>query len=144
MKEKYRILIPENPLFKNYEKEIKNLYEKNRLRICDDNDFNFIKNNTLFYLFLYEEKVLGGIYYYKNNDKLFLNACAKRGYFEEKLECLKQSLSWFCSDIYAIANNRASALCLLRCGFKRQKNDVYRYDQVQKGSETSGKEKDVF
>jgi len=144
MKEKYRVIIPNNQIFKNYEKEIKRLYEKCRLKIGDDNTFEFVKFNTLFYLFLYQEKVLGGIYYYKKDGKLFVNAFAKRGFLPEKLECLNLSLSWFCCGIYAIANNRASILCLLRCGFKHQKNNIYKYSQVQKERFIFGKEKDVI
>ena len=59
------------------------------------------------------------------DNKLYVNAFAKRKYFFEKLEVLKKSLHWFSSDIYAQAQNRASAYCLLKCGFKRLEGNLF-------------------
>ncbi len=118
-----RVLIPTDKEFKIYENEIKKMYEEMQSKICDSNSFEFIRDNTLFYMFLDNTELIGGIYYYKNKDKLFLNGFAGRKHFYENLECLTLSLSWFRSDIYAEAQNRASALCLLRCGFKYLKEE---------------------
>lgn len=120
-----QVLIPQNPDFKKYEKEIKALYEDNQSKICDDNSFNFIKNNTLFYLFISDRKVLGAIYYFVHKKKLFLNGFAKRKSLAKNLFCLLWSTTWFTTDIYAEAQNKASTFCLLRCGFKRIKNNLF-------------------
>ncbi len=119
-----RIIIPTQKEFSEYKEECKTLYESVQTQICDPNSFDFICNNTFFYLFLNDNKLIGAIYYFTDTDgKLYLNGFAKRKMHFLCLECLKKSLTWFKGRIYAEAQNRASALCLLRCGFKRiQKN----------------------
>ena len=119
------VLIPQNLEFKKYEKEIQKLYEENQDKISDTNSFEFIRDNTLFYLFLSDKKVLGAIYYFVENGKLFLNGFAKRKSLSKNLYCLLWSTTWFDTDIYAEAQNRASAFCLLKCGFKRVKNNLF-------------------
>ena len=119
------VLIPQNLEFKKYEKEIQKLYEENQDKISDTNSFEFIRDNTLFYLFLSDKKVLGAIYYFLDKKKLFLNGFAKRKSLSKNLYCLLWSTTWFDTDIYAEAQNRASAFCLLKCGFKRVKNNLF-------------------
>ena len=34
-------------------------------------------------------------------------------------------MTWFNCDIYAEAQNRASTICLLRCGFERDKDNIF-------------------
>lgn len=122
-----KVFIPSNTDFKKYEPEIKNMYESFQTKICDSNTFDFIKNNTLFYMFVNDENLIGGIYYFLDNNKLFLNGFAGRKHHKENLECLKMSLKWFNCDIYAEAQNRASALCLIKCGFKRIHSKLFVY-----------------
>ena len=119
------VLIPQNLEFKKYEKEIQKMYEENQDKISDTNPFEFIRDNTLFYLFLSDKKVLGAIYYFVENGKLFLNGFAKRKSLSKNLYCLLWSTTWFDTNIYAEAQNRASAFCLLKCGFKRVKNNLF-------------------
>lgn len=121
-----RVLIPKDAEFLRYENKIKNLYQNSQAQINDPNPFEFIRDNTFFYMFLDDDKLIGGIYYFLDEEgKLFLNGFAKRKMFEQSLECLKLSTSWFDSDIYAEAQNRASALCLLRCGFRRFNDNIF-------------------
>ena len=122
-----RVLIPADKEFSLYEPELKALYEKNQDKICDPNSFEFIKNDTLFYMFLDNNRLIGAIYYFMEDEKLFLNGFSVRKSFYENLECLKLSTSWFKCDIYAEAQNRASALCLLKCGFRRVKENLFCY-----------------
>ncbi len=119
------VLIPSNPEFKKYKTQIKNLYKKNQDKICDPNTFSFIIKNTFFYAFILDGKFIGAIYFFIENEKLFLNAFALPKNHLANLECLRMSLSWFIPPIYAEAQNRASALCLLRCGFKRVEGNLY-------------------
>jgi hypothetical protein len=119
------VLIPSNSEFKKYKIMIKEIYEKNQEKICDPNSFDFIINNTLFYSFFLDGKFIGAIYYFIENERLFLNAFALPKNHLANLECLKMSLNWFKPPIYAEAQNRASALCLLRCGFKRVEGNLY-------------------
>ena len=119
------VLIPTQSDFQKYESPIKSLYEHSKEKICDTNNFEFIKNNTLFYLFLLDKKPIGAIYYFKDGDKLYLNGFAIRKNLEANLHCLKLSTTWFNCDIYAEAQNRASAFCLLKAGFKRIKDNLF-------------------
>ncbi len=121
-----RVLIPADLEFCRYEKELKKLYEQSQDKICDSNSFEFVRDNTFFYMFLDDTNLIGGIYYFVDADgKLFLNGFSKRKMFEQNVACLRLSLGWFVCDIYAEAQNRASALCLLRCGFVRDRNNIF-------------------
>ena len=88
------------------------------------------KNNTpLSPLISGENRLIGGIYYFINEDgDWFLNGFANRKMHSLCVECLKMSLDWFKGSIYAEAQNRASALCLLRCGFKRVKGKLFKME----------------
>ena len=120
------VWIPSQKEFENFRAECKELYESVQDKICDPNTFEFITENTFFFLFESEGKLIGGIYYYVNDDgRLYLNGFANRKKHNLCLECLKMSLDWFKGRIYAEAQNRASALCLLRCGFKRVKGKLF-------------------
>ena len=120
-----QVLIPSDFEFLKYDAQIKDLYEKNQEKINDSNSYEFIKNNTLFYLFLKNKNVLGVVYYFKDGDKLFVNGFSNRKNHLANLYSLKLSTTWFSCSIYAEAQNRASALCLLRCGFKRLKGNLF-------------------
>ena len=119
------VLIPTSPEFKKYKTQIKEVYEKCQEKICDPNSFDFVIHCTLFFSFFLDGVFIGAIYYFKENDKLFLNAFALPKNHLANLECLRMSTSWFKPPIYAEAQNRASALCLLRCGFKRFEKNVF-------------------
>ena len=120
-----RVLIPSEADFKLYENQLKLLYEQNQEKICDTNSFEFIRDNTLFYMFLFNSKLIGAIYYFMEEGKLFLNGFSIRKNFMTNLACLKLSTTWFNCDIYAEAQNRASALCLLKTGFKRINDTLF-------------------
>ncbi|MBR1775718.1 hypothetical protein IJ750_01420 [bacterium] len=122
------VWIPSNKEFKKFEGECRKLYEISQAQICDDNSFEFIKNNTLFYLFENKNCLIGAIYYFLDKDgKLFLNGFANRKMHGLCVECLRMSLEWFKGSIYAEAQNRASALCLLKCGFRRIDGKLFCY-----------------
>lgn len=123
------VIIPSDSEFADYENEIKNLYENSKSKIGDSNSFEFVKDNTLFYMFVKNRKLIGGIYYFLDNGKLFFNGFAGRKHFEDNLECVKMSLNWFKCDIYAESQNRASALCLLKCGFEKIGHNLFKFTQ---------------
>ena len=83
-----RVLIPKDEEFWEYKDECKSLYEKVQEWICDTNSFEFIVNNTFFYLFLNDKKLIGAIYYFVDeNNKLYLNGFAKRKMHLLNIEC---------------------------------------------------------
>ena len=122
------VLIPTDSEFEKHKAQIKDFYEKCQEKICDPNSFEFVIHYTLFFSFFLDGVFIGAIYYFKENDKLFLNAFALPKNHRANLECLQLSTTWFKKPIYAEAQNRASALCLLRCGFKRVKGKLFCYE----------------
>ena len=123
---KINVWIPTQKKFQDFKKECKELYESVQDKITDDSSFEFIINNTFFYLFEINGSLIGAIYYFIGSDgKCYLNGFAKRKMHSLCVECLKKSLTWFKGRVYAEAQNRASALCLLRCGFKRIKEKLF-------------------
>ena len=88
---------------------------------------DFICKETFFYLFLVDEKILGVIYFFQDDGKLYLNGFAVRKFLKEKLEALKLATTWFNCEIYAEAQNKASAYCLKKVGFKKITERLYAY-----------------
>ena len=122
-----KILIPKDKDFFRYKNEVKKLYLENQDKINDDNTFDFICKETFFYLFLVDEKILGVIYFFQDDGKLYLNGFAVRKFLKEKLEALKLVTTWFNCEIYAEAQNKASAYCLKKVGFKKITERLYAY-----------------
>ena len=125
-----KVFIPYDKEFLRFKKECKILYESVQDKICDTNSFEFIIKNTFFYLFVFDEKLIGAIYFFEDeNKKLFLNGFANRKMHLMNLECLKMSLNWFDCDIYATAQNKMSELCLKKCGFVEigEKEFIYKH-----------------
>lgn len=122
-----KILIPKDKEFLRYKNEVKKLYLENQDKINDDNTFEFIYKETFFYLFLVNEKILGVIYFFQDDEKLYLNGFAVRKFLKEKLEALKLATTWFNCEIYAEAQNKASAYCLKKVGFKKITERLYAY-----------------
>lgn len=121
------VLIPADKKFKEYENQLRVLYETNQEKITDTNSFDFVRDNTFFYTFLYKNDLIGVIYYFKSDGLLFLNAFSRPKMHLLNVQCLLLSLTWFNCDIYAEAQNRASAFTLLRCGFKRVEGKLFVY-----------------
>jgi len=127
------VWIPHQKEFETFRPECKKLYESVQDKITDPSSFKYICENTFFYLFEKDKCLIGAIYYFLGDDgKLYLNGFAKRKMHELCIKCLKMSLNWFKGRVYAEAQNRASALCLLRCGFKREKEKLFVYKKERK------------
>lgn len=125
-----KVWIPSQKEFDKYRSECKKLYENLQDKIGDSNSFDFICENTFFYLFENDGKLIGGIYYFEDDSgRIFLNGFAKRKMHDLCLKCLKMSLDWFRGRVYAEVQNHASALCLLKCGFKRIKDNLFVFDK---------------
>lgn len=123
-----KVFIPYDKEFWKFKDECKKLYESVQDQICDTNSFEFNIENTFFYLFVFDEKLIGAIYFFEDeNKKLFLNGFANRKMHLINLECLKMSLNWFNCDIYAIAQNKMSELCLRKCGFVKEAEKEFVY-----------------
>lgn len=122
-----QVYIPSNKEF-NF-KECKKLFHKYKRQIGDKQKFRDIVENSFFYSFFNDEQFIGCIYYYYKEDKLFVNAFANRHTHQTNIECLKMSLGWFNCDIYAKTEHKTAILCLLKCGFKKYSNNIYKYER---------------
>ncbi len=119
-----KVLIPLEKDF-NYS-EAKSLYKKYQSLIGDIDDFDRILSSTLFYSFISDEnKFIGCLYFYKNNEKLFLNGFSNRGCHFQNIECLNMVEKWFNCDIWARTKHRTAKLCLSRAGFKKVNSELY-------------------
>lgn len=104
------------------------LYENLNDRI-QDGDFDDVINRTQFFSFYITStnELIGCIYYYEKENKLFVNAFANRKHHRLNLECLKETFKWFDSDIYATSKHKTAILCLYRCGFKKINDNTFVY-----------------
>lgn len=108
----------------------KEMYEKNQELVEDSNTFEGVLNNTLFFAFMEEEKLIGCIYYYMLEDGLwYVNAFAGRKTHLTNLKCLKWSLNGFKNDIYAKTHHKTAKLCLNRLGFEKINENLYKYSR---------------
>ena len=119
------VRIPNDENF-NY-KENKKLYKKFQRIMEDDQPFREVVKNTFYYSFYNDETLIGAIYCFYRDDKLFLNAFATRHHHNENIECFKKVLSWFNCDMYAESNKKTAIYCLLKCGFKKLKDNIFIY-----------------
>ena len=129
IKDKAGIIIvrtPDNPWFYNIESKI--LFEQHHDKL-DVDDFETVLKTTHFFDFILKEKgeLIGFIYFYQMNDKVYVTASANRGHHELNLRCLKKALSWYTCDIYAECKQKPAIYCLLKLGFEKIAKDLYVY-----------------
>lgn len=79
-----KVLIPSNKEFQKYKRKCRELFYKVQDKIGDFNRFEDVYRNTFFYLFVDKNKIICAIYYYLNDDKLFVNAFAPRKVFDNR------------------------------------------------------------
>lgn len=119
--------IPSDESF-DYE-SCRKMYEKYQDLIGDSQDFKDLVKETYFYSFYVKDKLLGCIYCYYKDDKLFLNGFADRHHHKENMECMKLVLSYFSCDIYAESIRKTAIFCLLELGFKKIGQKLYKYER---------------
>ena len=118
------------PIDKNFDyRECKKMFEENKQLIGDNQSFKDIVRNTYFYSFYKNNTFLGCIYCYYKGEKLFLNGFAGRHHHKENMECMKLVLSWFNCDIYAESIRKPAIYCLKILGFKKIKENLYKYER---------------
>jgi len=122
-----QVTIPKDKYF-NY-RECRELYKKLKGKIGDRRTFRELMQETFFYSFFDNQKFLGCIYFYEEDNKLYVNAFANRHTHLQNLKCFKMSLDWFNCDIYARSKHKTAILCLLKSGFKRIDNNLFIYER---------------
>ena len=119
------------PFMKNFPYlELKDMYEENQELIGDDQSFDDVILRTMFFGFMENETVLGGIYFYENNSRTFVNAFAGRKTYKQNEACLKWTLNGFRCPIYARTRHRYVRLRLLKLGFKKVEENIYKYERT--------------
>lgn len=120
------------PLDNNFEYyKVKNLWNKCKDKLDDGGDFNKVIQNSHFFSFYSDNKLIGCICFYEKNDKLFLNGFSNRKMHQANLVCLKKALDFYNCDVYAECKEKPAILCLLKTGFKKIKDNLYKYERKQ-------------
>ena len=122
-----KVLIPSDKDF-NYI-QCKKLFEDNQILLEDDEKFDDVIKNTFFYSFFVKNRHIGCIYYYEQDHKLYVNAVAYRGTHLINIECFKTSLSWWNCDIYARTHHKTAIYTILKCGFHRIAENLYKFER---------------
>jgi len=111
------------PLFDYY--ACKSMYLENQEKLGDNSDFESVLSNTLFFSFYDNQGLIGCIYFYPKNDKLFCNAFARRKSHQKVLKCFEFSLKCFTCDIYAYSKNKPAIFVLLKSGFQKLGENLF-------------------
>lgn len=117
---------PNDALFNYGEcREMFDLYNEK----IDIDDFDTVIKTTHFFAFYDWNKaeLIGCIYFYQHNGKLFITAFSGRHHHELNMKCLKMSLDWYKCNIYAECKQLTAQICLREAGFKKIKKGLYVY-----------------
>lgn len=112
------------PVDKDFEFErCKKMFIENQSRVKDDATFEEVIRDTFFYSFYDCDGITLCVYFYEKDDKLWVNGYGirKKHLFNKK--CFEQALDWFNCDIWAITPYKDVSWALLRCGFRKVKDD---------------------
>ena len=101
------------------------LYLKNQNSINDSSSFEEILNNSLLFSFYDELGLIGCVYFYPKNEKLFCNAFSRRHSHLKNLICFDFAINSFDCDIYAYSDKKTAILVLLKSDFKKIKNNLF-------------------
>ena len=121
-----KVYIPTDNKF-NY-KECKKLYKQSKKKLGDKRTFREVIEDSFFYSFFTENNTfIGCIYLYYEDNKLFLNGYANR--HMPTIECMKLIPDWFNCDIYARSKQKPAIITLLKSGFKKIDNNLFKYER---------------
>ena len=125
---------PKDDLF-NYQ-ECKEMFDLYNDKIDVDNYDTVLKTTHFFAFYEWNKsELIGCIYFYQQEYKLYITAFSGRHHHKLNMECLKMSLDWYTCDIYAECKQRTAQLCLRKCGFERIKKGLYVYRRINNGKE---------
>lgn len=119
-----------SPIMTNFPyEESKKMYEEYKVLIGDDQDFDDVITNSMYFAFKHEGKLLGGIYFYRKDSRTFVNVFSGRGQYKLNNECFKWALKGFREPIYAHTIHRYVKLRIKRLGFKEIDTNLYKYER---------------
>lgn len=111
---------------------LKHIFDRYKEQM-DADEFGIVANCCNCMFFFSDEDLIGCIYLYPKEDKVFVNAFATRGHHKLNLHILKAVLDTVNFDVYAEPLNKSSKLCILRLGFEKFKDNIYIYKGVKNG-----------
>lgn len=103
------------------------LYKKNQKLVGDNASFNQIIQNTFFYSFYDDKTLVGCIYVFEKQKKIFMNGFAERKFHKFNIDAVKKITDWFNTDIYAESMQKTARYLLLKCGFKKISDNLFVY-----------------
>lgn len=109
----------------------KDLYENKQEEIGDDQSFDDVINSTMYIAFTENDKLLGGIYFYNKDSKIFVNAFANRKTYNSNVNCIKWALNGFEEPVYAKTIHRHVKILLLKLGFEKVEENLYKYERTK-------------
>ncbi len=121
------------PLDKDFEFErCKKMYRYYNARVNDDSTFEEVLSQTFFYAFYDNDEITLCVYFYEKNNKLWVNGYGIRNKHFFNKKCFESALGWFNCDIWANTKYKDVAWALLRCGFKKVKENIYVFKKDDK------------
>ena len=109
--------------------ECKKMYEEQQKAIGDNQSFDNVILNTMFFAFTKDDKLLGGIYFYDRCSRTFVNVFAGRKTYLDNQVCFKWSLLGFNRPVYATTEHRYIRLQLLKLGFEKIGDNLCKYER---------------
>lgn len=110
---------------------LKHIFDEYKDEMKGDELKTVLNDLTFFFFETDSEKFIGCIYFYMRDNDLYVNAFATRGHHELNLYIFRQTLKLFNCPIYAECLGKTSKLCVLRCGFKKYKDNIYKYERSE-------------
>jgi len=105
--------------------EVKKLFLSCQNDINDPNTFEYIISNSLFFAFYLDNKLLGCVYFYPIDNRIFLNAFAIRHSHNLILICFKFILSQFSCPLFAITDKKHAIFTLRKSGFSKLSDNLF-------------------
>ncbi|MEI7474689.1 MAG: hypothetical protein WCK67_07905 [bacterium] len=122
-------ITPDSELF-DY-KTVKRLFDDNKNNLKAKYSFDFIIKNSHFFSVYEKTKLIGCIYLFKEENKLFITAFAGRKTHLENIKALNIIINQFYNcDIYAETEHKTAIYCILKAGFKKVNNNLYIKEKV--------------
>ena len=123
-----RVVIPTD---KDFDYEInKHLFNKANKTLKENLTFDNVLKQFQFFSFYDGEEYLGFIYFFYKDDKLYVATASVPKRYKQTLECFKQALTYYNCDVYAETNQRHVKLAALKVGFKKVRDNLYKYERI--------------
>lgn len=109
----------------------KKLYKKNQHLIEDDRSFEELMKTSFFLSFKDDNGYFGSIYFFPDaNGNIYMNGFSKRKKHLQNIVCVKSALKIINKDVFSVAKHKTSAFILLKSGFKRINDNLFKHERT--------------